>query len=511
MHKTALAGAASLGLMLAATAQPPTPIARLSMGLRVAPQQELQLGVACRAVYDGSGNPSLVWAAQHDAPMTPPRDREAAADWLTRHAAPLGFAGLRPAFARAGDWHGCEVWTFELFRDDLVLFDAEVSLYWEHGTCIGILNRTPKITTLPAVDAPRPDGEAVLYALRDQPGVIVLAMRRAVLTPTHTITEIARGEAVLHRIYEQREWALTPQAATITEYTFAGMNFPDQIWADSKGLIWFSEPQVGRVSVFDPTTNTFRSFPTPGFGGNDGLQVDDKDRVWFGLYNSGNGLGVIDAATGAFTRYPPPYSGAQLAIPTQTTVGTILVTDHIAEKVSEFDPTTGTWRGTITMPAPSYPVGGTLERETGAVWFPLYTFHGLGRWTPGATSITRFAAPSASGPAFVGIHDGKVYFTYWLTNKLGIYDTKTGLFTEHLWRGGEMGGPMAMAPNGHAVVGTRTRGYIAVFDPITLTFTDYVIPSVNSGLKDGLTVAPDGVIWFTLTFTHNKIAKLVLP
>jgi streptogramin lyase len=481
------------------------------MGLRVAPQQDVQLDVACRAVHDGSGNPLLLWAANPDAPLAPPQDRAAAAAWLERHAGVLGFAGFTPAFARRSDWQECDVWTYALRRDDAVLFDAEVSLYWQGETCVGLLNRTPRIVTLPGPDAPRPEGRAVLYALRDGSGTVVLASERVSITATHTVTEVVHGESVLHRILEQREWSAAPQAATITEYTFPGMNFPDQIWADSKGLIWFSEPQVGRVSVFDPTTNTFRSFPTPGYSGNDGLQVDDKDRVWFGLYNSGNGLGVIDAATTTFTRYPPPYSGAQMAIPTQTTTGTILVTDHIAEKVSEFDPKTGTWLGTITMPAPSYPVGGTLERETGYVWFPLYFFHGLGRWQPGATSITRIAAPSSSGPAFIGISDGKVYFTYWLTNKLGVYDTKAGTFTEHLWRAGELGGPMAMAPNGHAVVGTRSRGYIAVFDPISLTFVDYVIPSVNSGLKDGLTVAPDGVIWFTLTFTHNKIAKLVLP
>ena len=61
------------------------------------------------------------------------------------------------------------------------------------------------------------------------------------------------------------------------------------------------------------------------------------------------------------------------------------------------------------------------------------------------------------------------------------------------------------------VVGTRNRGYIVVFDPKTSTFADYVIPTANPGLKDGLTVAPDGVIWFTETLSAHKIAKLVLP
>lgn len=289
------------------------------------------------------------------------------------------------------------------------------------------------------------------------------------------------------------------------------MNYPDQIWADSKGLIWFSEPLVSRVSRFDPTTDTFRSYATTGYNGADGLQVDDRDRVWFGLINLNHGLGMIDAATGVFTRYPAPYAGAQLAVPTQTNRGTILVTDHAAQKICEFDPATATWLNTITMPAGSYPVSGTLEAETGDVYFPLYAWNGLGRWSPGVTSITRIPTPSASGPAFAAIHDGKVYISYGLTNRLGVYDTRSGTFTDHAWRAGELGGPIAIAPNGHVVVGTRNRGYIAVFDPKTQTFTDYLIPTPNPGLKDGLTVAPDGVIWFTETLGAHKIAKLVLP
>lgn len=516
MPNLRLVALAMLGSTLAAPAQPPAPIARLSMGLRSAPPQSVTLDVACAALRDASGNPLVLWASDAREPMAPARDRAGAIAWLSQHAAALGFAGFTPEFARAETWHGCEVWVYRLTRDGATLFDAEVSLYWEGATCVGILNRTPKITTLPAAEAARP-ANAVLYAARgadgSDAGRIVWGELRRSQTERHSVTEVVVDDRVAHRILEQREWTAAPQAATITEYTFAGMNFPDQIWADSKGLIWFSEPSANRVSVFDPTTNQFRSFPATGYGGCDGLQVDNQDRVWFGLYNSGNGLGMVDARTGVFTRYPPPasYTGAQLAIPTDSGRGTIYVTDHIAERVSEFDPKTASWLRTVVLPAPSYPVGGTLEPETNDLWLPLYTFHGVGRLTPTSNTVTRFAAPSQSGPAFVGVHDGKVYFTYWLANKLGVFDIRTATFTEFLWRAGETGGPIAVAPNGHVVVGTRNRGYIAVFDPVAQTFVDYVIPTANSGLKDGLTVAPDGVIWFTLTIGPNKIAKLVLP
>jgi streptogramin lyase len=49
-----------------------------------------------------------------------------------------------------------------------------------------------------------------------------------------------------------------------------------------------------------------------------------------------------------------------------------------------------------------------------------------------------------------------------------------------------------------------------VFDPASKTFQNYQIPTATPGLKDGLTVAQDGAIWFTES-GQQKIARLVLP
>lgn len=499
---------AAVATLPALAAQPPSPIADLALGLKVLPTHKLDLGVACDAIRDSSGNPYVLWVAAGEGSLPVPQDRARAVPWLRGHARALGYGDFQPVFLRNGEWRGCEVWTYGLVRDGITLFDAEVSLYWQGKDCIGMLNRCPRIARVAAADA-APPADAVYYARRDDTGDVLLAALRRTTTATHHVTEVVHGTTVVHRILEQRRWSAAPLAATITEYTFPGMNFPDQIWADSKGLIWFSEPSANRLSVFDPTANAFRQYPTTGYTLPDGMIVDDQDRVWTGLYGTGNGLGMLDIPTGQFTRFAPPYANAQMAIPNDTGFGTFYVTDHFAERISEFDPKTRTWVRQLTLPSPSYPVGGVLEPETGDSYFPLYYFHGLGRLSAGQ-QVVRIAAPSRSGPAFAGVHDGKVYFTYWSANKLGEYDTKTNSFTEYLWRAGELGGPMFMAHNGHAVVGTRSRGYIAIFDPVTRTFTDYVIPTSSPGLKDGLTVAPDGVIWFTESGV-NKIAKLVLP
>jgi streptogramin lyase len=118
--------------------------------------------------------------------------------------------------------------------------------------------------------------------------------------------------------------------------------------------------------------------------------------------------------------------------------------------------------------------------------------------------------PSGGGPAFLAYNDDKVYYSLWITNRLGEYDVVTQRFTEYGYLAGETGGPLFMAPNGKVVVGTRNRGYIVVFDPASKTFQNYQIPTATPGLKDGLTVAQDGAIWFTES-GQQKIARLVLP
>jgi len=479
------------------------------MGLRTVPTDRVDLDVPCAATRDASGNPFLIWAEAKDADVPVPHDRAAAERWLREHAAALGHTGFTAVFARAGTFRGYDEWKFELERDGLRLFDADVSLYFDaDGRCLGLSNRVPRLGSVVAKPA-EGAGTEVWYARRDDRGEVVRARLVTSTTETHRVTELFDTGRSVHRILEQLHWPAQAEQATITEYTSPGMVFPDQIWADSKGLIWFSEPPAARISVFDPNTGNFSSHPTTGWSSPDGLVVDDQDRVWFGLYSTDHGLGTIDIPSGRFTRYPAPYPGANLAIPTPSGRGTIYVTDHFSERISEFDPETGTWVRSITLPSPSYPVGAHLEAETQDAWFPLYFFHGLGRLTP-AGQFTRLQAPSSGGPAFGAANDGRVYFTYWLVNRIGVYDIAAGTFTEYVMRAGEVGGPMAMSPTGEAVIGTRNVGYIAVFDPVTRTFTDYRIPTGGSGLKDGLTVAPDGTVWFTESGS-NKIAKLVLP
>jgi streptogramin lyase len=352
-----------------------------------------------------------------------------------------------------------------------------------------------------------PDGavEPCYYARRAADGVgpdrLVVAHRRRSETADHFVVELveavtAGGGDVLSRELTQKPRGGTDATATFSVFTFGG--FPDQIAADSKGTIWVSDPIQHRLLAVDPQTGAATTHATAPWTQPDGLCVDDQDRVWTGLYTSGGGLGRFDAATSALTRFAPPYANATFAIPTWTARGTIWVTDHLSTRITPFQASTATFGTSVVLPASSWPVGGAYEPETGDVFVPLYQTNGLAQIRANALLAVR-PTPVGAGPAFAAAANGKVWFTYWSSGQLGVLDVRTLAFTTfNVVPGGQMG-PIDVGPNGHVYVGTRSTGQIVDFDPVTNTSINYAIPSGSWALKDGLTVAPDGTVWFTST------------
>ena len=153
---------------------------------------------------------------------------------------------------------------------------------------------------------------------------------------------------------------------------------------------------------------------------------------------------------------------------------------------------------------------GALDTVRDDMYFTEYFGHALGI-KPLGKPIADIPDPNRGGPAFLDFHDDKVYYSLWLQARVAAYDVGSKTTTTFNFpQTAENAGPMAIAPNGDVVVGTRNQGYIEVFHPATKTFTAYKIPTSIPGLKDGLTVAPDGTVWFTES-GRNKIAKLKLP
>lgn len=464
------------------------------------------LGAAMRGIPALDGRPLLLWS--RDGALEIADERAAAAEWLGRAREALGFGTFDIAYVGRGKFRTLDYHEFALRLDGRRFLDTHVEMYFANGRFVGLYHNFP--APLLSIDAAElaGDGELVWFAQReDARGYRIVPARVVVRDEAQRrVHEVRTARGLAYTWIEAGSTPTPAAAATFREYRLPTGTFPDQIWAASNGLIWLSQPSNGLVTSFDPQTQKWAQFPIGG-SAPDGLWVDDQDRVWTGIYNSGQ-LGLLDAVTKKVTRINMPYGSSRPAIPSPSSHGTIWVTDHIQNRISEYDPQSAKWLGSHVLPiASSWVVEGCVDPGGETSYFTGYRSHTL-PYKPYGKPIGNIPVPSRTGPSFPAFRDGKVWFTNWNSGRLGVYDIATKQVTEYLYRSTERGGPISTLPTGEVIVGTRSLGYIVVFDPQKATFREFKIPTAT-GLKDGLTVAPDGTIWFTGSGA-NKIAQLVL-
>lgn len=94
-------------------------------------------------------------------------------------------------------------------------------------------------------------------------------------------------------------------AATVIKPPTAGQG-ARRVWADSRGRIWVSEWQAGKLGLYDPGNKSWREWQVPGPEPKPyAVYVDDQDLVWLSDFGQ-NSLVRFAPATGAFTAFPLP-------------------------------------------------------------------------------------------------------------------------------------------------------------------------------------------------------------
>ena len=81
-------------------------------------------------------------------------------------------------------------------------------------------------------------------------------------------------------------------------------------WSDSRGRVWISEWNAGKVGMYDPRTKRWREWRVPGTSPMIyAVFVDERDRVWLTDFGA-NALWRFDPATQRFTKVALPTPGA---------------------------------------------------------------------------------------------------------------------------------------------------------------------------------------------------------
>lgn len=489
-----------------ASAQMPRSLNDLVLGARSRPQVDLEiLGDAFQGMPVFSGAPYVLWPVGEPQRL-PAMEPAVMAHWVDAAAQRLGIAGFRAHFVESWTWREATVYSFALEHQGLELWRARVQMHFGAGKLIGLALDVPQpLSGIEpfADDLPR-DGSFVLFAERGERGYRAVATAAVVTqTATHTITTVGGQRLVAMTNLPPAKHAGKQQ---FTEWNVPQGSFPDQIELDSQGKVWFSQPPNNWLTRFDPLTAAFTHFTTTGGSLPDGMCVDSQNRVWTG-FNGGGGLGRLQG--GVHTAFAAPYAGATMAIPKPTSQGTLWVTDHQANRISEFSPATSTWLQSLVMPTSgAWVVEGDEDPATSTFYFTCYSANKLAI-KPLGQPIGETSTGGFGGPAFPVVSNGVAYYSLWSQPTLGAYDIASGqhTFFAHSLPG-EVGGPIAALPDGRIVLGTRGAGYVMVFEPTNSTFEAFKIPTtVTSNLKDGMTVGNNGEVWFTET-SANKIARL---
>jgi virginiamycin B lyase len=85
-----------------------------------------------------------------------------------------------------------------------------------------------------------------------------------------------------------------------------------RVWSDSKGRIWVSEWNAGQVAVYDPASDTWRSWRLPGERPKAyAVYVDDKDKVWLTDFGA-NAIVRFDPETESFKSFPSDRADAEV-------------------------------------------------------------------------------------------------------------------------------------------------------------------------------------------------------
>ena len=99
--------------------------------------------------------------------------------------------------------------------------------------------------------------------------------------------------------------------ATVVEPPTPGQG-ARRVWSDSKGRLWVSEWNAGRLGRYDPAAERWQEWTLPGQRPQPyAVYVDDRDLVWLSDF-AANALVRFDPAAERFTSFPLPTADGQV-------------------------------------------------------------------------------------------------------------------------------------------------------------------------------------------------------
>ena len=320
-------------------------------------------------------------------------------------------------------------------------------------------------------------------------------------------------------------------AERVTKYPVGGLYpTPIEIVTGPDGNLWFADRYAASVSRMTPDGAVSRVNVGTATPGPFGVAVGPDGNIWF-TESTGNRIGKIELKTITqsgpnetlfphVVEYEVPTAGAYPTVITAGPDGNMWFVELLAHKIGRITPQ-GSVTEFETPTKESFPKAITAGSD-GALWFVESEVDRIGRITVDG-AITEFKLPHdysspyriTSGP------DGALWFTEYLGDRLGRITTAGAITEIYLGKGAFPRG-VTTGPDGalYVTMGSDSNKRVGRFET-NGSARDIRIPQLSeerpipgydftpskSGNLQGITVGPDGNIWFTENDT-GKVGKI---
>lgn len=324
-------------------------------------------------------------------------------------------------------------------------------------------------------------------------------------------------------------FTVTPRAAiaagpTINEFRPTGISATASsdvvgITTGPDGNLWFTDSGASRIGTITTSGSGFKEFgtPTPNATPEDIISADGN--LWFTEFSS-SASQIGRVTTGGSANEFAIQTGAGPNTLVLGPDGNLWFTNYLNSTIGRLSPTAAA--GTVAQEFPVADAGTNPTDITvgsdGNLWYTEGGANGskIGVMnTSGAKVASYSATTSAGGVGISGITlgpDGNVWYTEQNAGKIGKM-TPAGAITEYSV-GGSNPGPSAIVTVGANLWFVDQSGNAIGEITPSGAVTEYAVPTPNAFSADvspvGLTLGPDGNLWFTEQDAHSAISELVL-
>lgn len=230
-----------------------------------------------------------------------------------------------------------------------------------------------------------------------------------------------------------RIWQLDIETGNYTVHSVEGANLITQTVLTPDGSLWFIDPVIGVLGLYNPETNATRNFQVPEEGVLSGLAMDNNGSLWVPVVQA-NKVVRFNPATEQFSSFEIPTRGSIPVGIIADAQGNIWLAEA-AGSIAMIDPATGNiteYRPTIQKLELDEPSAVFPDPRGAGIFIAEHGGHTISAYNPMLGTFRKYPVVNEAGLPFGMAMDsyGFLWFAQHEIDRIGVIDPRTGASTE---------------------------------------------------------------------------------